>query len=160
MFQPSKLSLTQYGQADFSPYEVEAVDPLGGKFAVSETTITYIGGGPSHYPAPGTTWTKAKDGTTFDTMIGNLATSAGGKYRSAIEDVLGKSATSSYIETAKAASGSLAYSADAGEKTADKGALSGTRITDKPWFWPTVIIGSTVLVGGIITAVVVRRRNR
>ena len=165
MFQPSKLSLTQYGQATIDDLiaagpTVEAVDPLGGRFAVGQSDIKYLGGGPANYPAPGTTWTKAKDGTTFDTMIGNLATSAGGKYRSAIEGVVGKSATSSYIETAKATSGSLAYSADTGEKTKDKGALSGTRITDKPWFWPTVIIGSTVLVGGIITAVVVRRRNR
>lgn len=165
MFQPSKLSLTQYGQATIDDLiaagpTVEAVDPLGGRFAVGQSDIKYLGGGPANYPAPGTTWTKAKDGTTFDTMIGNLATSAGGKYRSAIEGVVGKSATSSYVEVAKATSGSLAYSADAGEKTADKGALSGTRLTDKPWFWPTVIIGSTVLVGGIVTAVVVRRRNR
>ena len=164
MFQPSKLSLTQYGQATIDDLvaagpTVEAVDPLGGRFAVGQSDIKYLGGGPANYPAPGTTWTKAKDGTTFDTMIGNLATSAGGKYRSAIEGVVGKSATSSYIETAKATSGSLAYSADTGEKTKDKGALSGTRITDKPWFWPTAIISSAVLVGGIITVIVVRRRK-
>ena len=117
-----------------------------------------MGGGPATYPAVGKVWTKEKDGAVYDTMIGNLATGAGGQYRSGLNSVLGKSAVDSYVGTAEQASGSVAYAAKAGDPTKGKGALSGTSIFDAWWFWPTVIVGSTVVVGGIATYVVMQRR--
>jgi len=142
------------------PREVEAIDPEGGKFNVkADESITYMGGGPATYPAVGKVWTKAKDGAVYETMIGNLATGAGGQYRSGLNSVLGKSTVDSYVGTAEKSAGSVAEAAKAGDPTKGKGALSGTSIFDAWWFWPTVIVGSTVVIGGIVTYVVMQRRE-
>ena len=147
------LGVADVGETSYT----EAKDPQGGIFWVySDKTIEYRGGGPSNYPAVGTTWDPSHPANA--TMLGNLSTAFGGSQKAKIEGVVGSVAVSAGVSAARQAARSVPQAAGTSALTGTEDKPPGkVPLTKQPWFWPAVI---GVVGVGLVTDIVVYRRGQ